>query len=457
VAETHNREWKESWRDEYLKTVCAFANSNGGVLDIGRDDNGTIIGAKDAEKLLEDLPNKMWDMLGVIGRVELLSEGGTEFVRISIEAYPNPISLRGKYYIRSGSTTQILNGSTLNRFLLDRAGERWDSVPIPGIAVKDLDSSTIDQFRKRAEKSKRLNRESLKDNNADLMEKLRLTDGEALKRAAILLFHPEPDRWVSGAFVKIGYFRDNATLLYQDEIKGNLFQQLERTMDLLLTKYTKALISYDGLQRVESYPVPVEALREILLNAIAHKDYASCVPVQISVYENKIQFWNNGQLPENWTVDQLLSKHSSQPYNPDIANTLFRAGLIEAWGRGIEGVLKKCREKGDVKPELVFDKNGLWVNFHLDHSLWGQSGDQSGDQSATEHQILSAISNKELSTTKIAEAIGMQSRTGSFRRTLKELLLSGYIEQTIPEKPNSRLQKYRITGIGRDVLKGRGK
>jgi hypothetical protein len=107
-----------------------------------------------------------------------------------------------------------------------------------------------------------------------LIEKLHLLDGDYLKRAAALLFDPDPERFFTGAFVKIGYFRTNADLLYHDEIHGDLFTQVEKTMDLLLTKYLRAGISYRGIQRVETFPVPEAALREALLNAIIHKDYS---------------------------------------------------------------------------------------------------------------------------------------------------------------------------------------
>ena len=134
-------------------------------------------------------------------------------------------------------------------------------------------------------------------------------------------------------------------------------------MDLLLTKYTKALISYKGLQRIENYPVPEEALRETLLNAVVHKDYACATPVQISVYDNKILFWNSGVLPEGWTVETLIQKHASHPYNPDIANVFFRSGMIEAWGRGVEKVFDSCRKSGVKEPDLRYEKIGLWVEF----------------------------------------------------------------------------------------------
>ncbi len=129
-------------------------------------------------------------------------------------------------------------------------------------------------------------------------------------------------------------------LRYQDEVHGSLFEQVEKTLELLHAKYLKAYISYQGLHRRETFLFPYEALREALLNAVVHKDYASGIPIQISVYDDRIVLWNSGVMPENWTMEKLLGKHPSQPYNPLLANAFFRAGYIEAWGRGIEKIAR---------------------------------------------------------------------------------------------------------------------
>ena len=105
----------------------------------------------------------------------------------------------------------------------------------------------------------------------------------------------------------------------------------------------ESIITYEGIQRIETLPMPREALREALLNACINKDYAEPSPIQIRVYENKLEIINGGVLPEGWTVETLLSSHRSMPYNPDIANTFFRAGEIEAWGRGIERIITLVR------------------------------------------------------------------------------------------------------------------
>ena len=136
MSEGQRLEWKTAWRDDHLKSVCAFANADGGTLEIGRDDEGTVVGvgARERRRLLEELPNKLRDLLGVVAAM---------------------------------------------------AG-----------------------FRKRARKEGRLSGNALDDDDAGLIEKLRLTDGDYLTKASVLLFHRDPERFVAGAHVKVGYFRN---------------------------------------------------------------------------------------------------------------------------------------------------------------------------------------------------------------------------------------------------------
>jgi ATP-dependent DNA helicase RecG len=345
MAESQHIEWKESWRNEYLKWVCGFANAQGGTLYVGVDDNGAIKGIDNARKLLEDLPNLIRDVLGLMVSVNLHIKDSLEYLEIVVEAYPFPISLRGKYYFRTGSTLQELKGAALTKFLLERQGKRWDAVPMPNISVADLKANTFDVFRVKAEKNNRLSQEDLKGTNEELLESLNLfsDNGKMLKRAAILLFHSNPEKYITGAYIKIGFFESDDDLKYQDEVKGSVLEQAEEALDLLKTKYDKASIFYENGLREEKFTFPQEAVREALLNAVAHKDYSAGIPIQISVYNDKIIFWNEGQLPENWTVDKLAQKHPSKPFNPDIANTLFRAGYIESWGRGTIKIINACK------------------------------------------------------------------------------------------------------------------
>ena len=138
MNENQNTEWKESWRDEYLKWICGFANATGGKIYIGMNDNGKVVGVADADKLLEDIPNKVRDVLGIIVDVNLLEENGLKYIEIDVPPYSNPINYKGQYHYRSGSTKQELKGAALNRFILQRTGRHWDEFPIEWAGIEEL-------------------------------------------------------------------------------------------------------------------------------------------------------------------------------------------------------------------------------------------------------------------------------------------------------------------------------
>ena len=367
MNENQNIEWKESWRDEYLKWICGFANATGGKIYIGMNNSGQVVGVADAKKLLEDIPNKVRDVLGIIVDVNLLEKDGLEYVEIDVPPYSNPINYKGQYHYRSGSTKQELKGAALNRFILQRTGRHWDEFPIERAKIEELSASALNRFRKEAARSGRVDEGVLNDKTEHLLHDLRLIDEDGhLNRAALLLFHPDPERFVFGAYIKIGFFRDNkGNLEFQDEIHGALMEQVDKAMDLIKSKYLIYRISYEGISRRETPQFPVEAIRESLMNAIAHKDYASAVPIQISVFPDHITFWNAGQLPENWTTERLFESHPSSPYNPLIANTFFRSGDIESWGRGYKRILEAVSAYKLLPPKLEMI-SGLMITYYTD-------------------------------------------------------------------------------------------
>ncbi|WP_338463107.1 ATP-binding protein (plasmid) [Synechococcus elongatus IITB7] len=475
-AESQRLDWKESWKDDYLKWICAFANTEGGTLVIGRNDQGKIVGIPNARKLLEDLPNKIRDTLGVMVEVNLCRQEGKDFLELVTPAYRTPINYKGSYYRRIGSTTQEMKGSALNHFLLDRCGRTWDGAPLVNVQPEDLSPAAFSQFRSLARLSGRLAENALAEPDAALLQRLRLTEGDYLKRAAVLLFHPDPRRYIGGAFVKIAFFQTTDELLYQDEIEGDLFTQVRQTLDLLLTKYLKAAITYQDIVRVETFPVPREALREALLNAIVHRDYMVPAPIQIRVYNDRLEIRNPAVLPEGWTIETLQHPPASQPHNPVLADTFFRAGEIESWGRGIDRIWSVCQQQGNPAPDLEFDGGWLQITFpfsaaYLDW-LQGQAGTTTG-------RVVTVKSGTRITTevtTQVTTAVSMEVRllqalqqprkrrelqaalqlnnAEHFRKTyLIPALTQGLIEMTIPDKPNSRLQQYRLTATGRDRLK----
>lgn len=453
ARECQNVEYKRSWQDKYLEWICGFANAQGAVMYFGVDDDHEVVGLEHVDKLMEDIPNKIVTTMGIVVDVNLHESDGLEYLEIVTEPYPYPVSYKGQYHYRSGSTKQELKGAALDRFMLRKQGKTWDGVPVPYLKVEDLDDATFAMFRKFAKKSGRMEEADLMDDNAGLLDKLRLYEGSYLKRAAALAFHPDPERYVTGAFIKIGYFREGANLIYQDEVHGSLFQQVKGAMDLLTTKYLRALISYEGIQRVESLPIPREALREALLNAVVHKAYESLTPIQIAVYDDKLEIFNCGYLPDDWTIDKLLSSHRSRPYNPDIANVFFRAGEIETWGRGIERIIAACRADGCPVPTFECGSGEMWTIFHYSEEYQkgigtmdnGQTDGESGENQETSQKtsqktpqktsqkIIEMIrENPQVTTQELADIIGIHRR--NIARNMKKLQDLGIIRHVGPDK-----------------------
>jgi ATP-dependent DNA helicase RecG len=302
--------------------------------------------------------------MGIIADVNLVHEAGQSLLEIKVEKYPSLISYRGKHYYRSGSTMRTINGVELERRLSKSMGRTWDAIPIPKVTVDDLRQDAINYFKEKAVASKRLTREDVDVSNQVLLENLNLFDDDGhIVRAAVMAFHKNPERWVTGSHIKIGYFVTDSDIRYMDEVYGSLIEQVDKTVDLVYTKYMKALIDYEGIHRIERYMFPPDAFKEILRNAIAHKDYRGCNPIQISVYEDKLYIYNDGTMPPGLdTTEKLFEKHSSKPFNPKLAQIFFRSGMIEQWGRGFDKIREACKKYNDTPlPEYDISESGVMV------------------------------------------------------------------------------------------------
>lgn len=434
--ENQNIEWKWSWNDDYLKWLCGYANVQGGTLHIGVNDDGYVVGLENARKLLEQIPNKILDKLGIVAKVkketvyglgnniryttdipesvskklvnryasgefnsqnidEVLSgssseelaktkkalqrveveaqvhvndDDSVEYISITVEQYPFAISYEGRYYKRSGSTLQLLDGFELQNFLLEKAGKTWDSMPVPGVKLEDLDKKAIDAFRKKAVANKRMTESEVNIPDELLLKNLKMFEDGQLNRAAVLLFHPDPELFVAGAYIKIAYFAPAGTygenkyadIIYHDDIHGPLITQVDKAEELIFQKYFKALISYDNLQRIETYMFTRKIFRELLLNPINHKDYSRGVPIQISVYDNHIEIYNTGKWPKELPLDStLFEKHESIPYNPRMADVFYKSGEIESWGTGFLKIKIECDSIGAPYPQVIPSESGV--------------------------------------------------------------------------------------------------
>ena len=416
LPESDISEWKSSWRDDYMKWMSAFARTNGGILHIGVNDDGYVVGLKDWRKLIEDLPNKFRDKLHITPEVRLhfTEERGTNirypdgvpkniaskdinryacglytpttdkekkklakweeetpicqdadgrfyYIEIEVEHYPGLVTYDGVQYTRSGSTLQKMEGLDLERTILQITGKKWDSFGTK-VKISELDSTALKAFRDKAVKRGRLSAEAAGVNDRLFIKNLGLiTEEGELTRAGAMMFG-NPEMIVTGAYIKIAYFAPVGTrgmnkandIIYHDDIHGPLVLQADKTLELLYSKYLKALVDYKGLQRVETFMVRDDIMREVLLNAIMHKNYESGNPIQIRVYDDHITIMNEGL----WPLDILPvenayePEHESYQYNPKIADLFYKTGEVETFGRGFEKIAIACEETDAPLPEI---------------------------------------------------------------------------------------------------------
>ena len=337
--ENQNTEYKRIWKDEYLKWVCGFANAQGGKIYIGIDDDMSVHGVTHIHQQLEDIPNKIVTMLGIVPSVSHIERDGKDIIEIDIEHSNIPISYKGAF------------------------GRSWEDMPCYGATIDDIDPEAIRYFLKKGIKEKRMSPDAENSTPEEVISNLGLMEDGVPCNGAILLFGKHPQRrFVTSAF-KIGRFGStNYDLLSQEIVDGNLIQMAERVMRVLDEKYLIRPIHYEGLQRVEPLELPEDALREIICNSIVHRDHQGTW-TQMSVYSDHIRLWNEGKLPDDLSVEKLMGKHTSQPRNPKMAEAFYRAGFIEAWGRGIEKIVNGFKADGLTPPTFSVEQGGVTVHI----------------------------------------------------------------------------------------------
>lgn len=490
--ESQTIEWKWTWQEDYLKWLCGYANTDGGVLNIGVNDDGYVVGIEESKKMLEALPNKINDKLGILASVQIHSVYGAENIRyganvpegvadklinqyatgavntdtlpvddkkyralvkiseenriwenaagyreyISIEIikYPFAISCEGKYYKRSGSTLHELNGFELQNFLLERAGKTWDAVPIPGITVEDLSKTAIDEFRKKAVKSGRMSEVEVDIDDETLLRNLKLFDGKYLTRAAALLFHPEPELFATGAYIKIGYFAkvgafgDNSEIIedlqYQDVIEGPLILQVDKSIDILFSKYFRGLVDYEGVQRIETHMLTRAIVRELLLNAINHKDYAT----DVSFRSGDVESWGRGF---------LKIKAECKKTNAELP-------IIDASGGGVSVTAYGCEKYLNLLRYGQVGADGVWRDKNVDAPK-GDTLEHSAVKVDISIELLAKLREylrEPRSRAELQKFCEIKSRDHFRNKILIPLIDSKKIKLTIPDKPTSSKQKY---------------
>lgn len=382
ALESEREERKESWQENGLEALAAFANTRGGTLWIGVKDNGDPVepgGWSDAGVAgrMEAIINKIVSKLGVHpASVTIETVKGKPVLAIQMNAAPAPISLDGHYWRRVGNTSRRIPAEELQRFLLERTGTAWDSLPCDE-AQEALSEEAFARFK--AQARKRLPAISPEDSPERVLDnlELRAQDGR-LRRAAVMLFGRDraPQRLNPTAFVKMGRFKDSTTILDDKEFGGNLFEQLDAAMQQFrqylqvryeFRKEMGDLSGLEAMQRIEIWDYPLDALREAVANALLHRDYTDFSSVMVRVYDDRVLISSPGLLPAGVTLEDLTTDpHRSRPRNPLLAQAFFLTEIVEKWGTGTLRMARLCAEQGLPAPEFAEVSGEFWVTFRKD-------------------------------------------------------------------------------------------
>lgn len=369
--------------------------------------------------------------------------------------------------------TAGLYGSLVER--LARTGDirslPFDAAACPRATLADLSPKKVAEFLRLAQARRGY---ALGPDTAmrDALVHLNLLDGDRPSHAAIMLFADEPQRFLLTSFVKCLRFHGTEIrkpIPAYSSFNGTVFELVDQAVDFVMSKLDRAVgTRAKSNQAPETYELPPDAVSEAIVNAIAHRDYASNASVQIMLFADRLEIWNPGELFPPLSTAALRKPHPSIPRNPLIAEPLFLTRYIERAGTGTLDMIELCRAAGLPPPEFRQELGQVIQILRrpkpkavaVPAGGAGRSG--SGSESRSEswrvrsewrpewgaesvhHRIMVALAAAPASRSEIAAAIGHKSITGSLRQALADLMADGFVEYTIPQKPNSRLQKYRL-------------
>ena len=373
-GEGENVEFKEQWNDHGLEALASFANTRGGTLLIGVQDNGTVIGWTVDDRAQQAIINQIVEILGVRPAVSVQTEQGKPVLVIEVKPSAILVACRGRYYQRIGNTTREIPAEQLGRYFVAKLGVQWDSVT-NGYPLGQIDPAAVRRFLELARN--RLPFARGEESVEGVLQKLDLIHDGKITRGAVLLFSKNPQAQFISAQIHMGRFKDDITIIDDKLLKGNLFSQLEGAVQLFRT-YLQVRYEFEGksreeeplsaMQRKEIWDYPIEALREAVINALIHRDYFQAgQEIQIRVYDDRVVITNPGSLPEGMTVDELKREgHRSLPRNALLAQVFYYGELLEKWGTGTSRMIALCRKHGIPEPEFSAHPDWFSVTFTKD-------------------------------------------------------------------------------------------
>ena len=442
-----------------LKTVVAFANTAGGKIIVGLEDKTRkVIGIENPLDEEERFCNLVADSISpcLVPNIELTTVEGKTLLIIEVflsNSRPHYLSAPGPEagtLVRLGSTNRQADRELITEIGRFVQGVSFDETPMVNLTVDDLD---LESARRIFNGLRELTLTEL-----HTLKLLTTCQGESVPtKGGMLLFGKNRTFHFSDCWVQCGRFigKDKARIFDHTEFEEPLPQMVDSIM-FFLKKHAMRSADFSEVRRKDVWDIPLEPLREAVINALVHADYSQRGgPIRVAFFDDRIEIESPGILPSGITVEDMKDG-VSKIRNPVIARIFRELKLIEQWGSGVPRMYRETVAEGFPEPKVI--ELGLKTRFifPLAKSLKVREGEGAqsnldletlstpGAQSGAQSKILESLIEKPMSASEIALVLGVKSKTGSLKRTIKQLLENGLIEYTIPEKPNSRLQKYRL-------------
>ena len=491
LGEGATLEFKRSGVSGIGQEICAFANSSGGRILLGITDKGDIVGVSDTNRLKSEIQSIARSADPSINiEIELLASSV-----LCVKVPPQrekPYSFGGIFYLREGANSQKMSRDEVRNFFYREGLIRFDERICHKFSLNiDLDEKTWNLFKTRAHIPPDIALATALYNLELINEKSQVTNACAwLLAKDIRKFH-------SSADISCGLFMgtDKVQILDRCDFHGDIYSMIDETMAWILSKINVELV-IKKLKREERPELPQEAIREAVVNALAHRDYLSTANVQVYLFSDRLEIVSPGGLPAGMTESDLGVK--SIPRNPLLFKLLYRMDAVEHIGSGIRRIRDLCREHKVAKPMIEVSDNWFTMTFlrskesgvNQADKEWeftssrdqvgiksGSSRDQVGTKSGLSRdqvetksgssrgqvEIKSRLSRDQVelickcegeeTANELMREIGRSNRSKFQEKVLKPLIKIGLLEMTIPDKPRSRNQKYRLTNDGKTFLK----
>ncbi len=359
-GETEKLEFKRSLaeKEEILRTIVAFSNVSGGTILVGVSEEGEVIGLTLNKGDLEDLENSINQLIEpkVYPELQLVPYNNKLILKANVnEGFNKPYLYKGACYVRRGNVTRRLDRDGVVGLLTRKA--TFDSIIFEGEFKPDMD--LIEEFLRRAKDRRRMKIES--SSPGSVLRKMGLIHEGKTRNGAALLFSWDCSSYFPQAIIKIGYF-EGEKVLDETLIEGPLQVQVEKATDFIKGCMRKGY-TIKGLERIENWEYPLDVVREVLVNAVLHRDYFSYSPVTVKIGEFGIIVENPGELPPPLKIEDLQREHPSIPRNPLISRAFYYMGYFEEWGSGTLRIIKSLREAGLPDPEFIQEKGyfRVWI------------------------------------------------------------------------------------------------